>query len=285
MNIPITPKDEYQHTPSSNPLWREGYYFNGYDTETNTGVSISIGIRPAMKMREEVVTVHGENPLLFLNMRKLEQDALTAGSLQMKSLELLKKWKISMKDSFLKIENSIPSDKLKEVEVTLQFTSDIPVYGYSTKRGDRYEQPGVLKGDITIEGAPMHFEGKGIRDHSWEIRDITPWQEWYYLMGRTASGVYLTLTYVKHDTVSCEGWVKSDAYYKVHTLQVDPHFSGSLLKRCKINVETAKESFIVKSELISSVRLPLGGKERTIVETVVSLDKNGYGFLWYGGST
>ena len=53
----ITPEDENQHPPGSTPLWREGYHFNGYDTHTMTGISISTGIRPAMGMKEEVVAI------------------------------------------------------------------------------------------------------------------------------------------------------------------------------------------------------------------------------------
>ncbi len=40
--IELTLEDEYLYPPSENLLRREGYYFNGYDPESKTGISVKI---------------------------------------------------------------------------------------------------------------------------------------------------------------------------------------------------------------------------------------------------
>ncbi len=43
--IELEAQDEYPHIPpSESPLWREGYYFMGYDSLNGVGMTISIGI-------------------------------------------------------------------------------------------------------------------------------------------------------------------------------------------------------------------------------------------------
>ena len=278
----IMPEDENQHPPMSTPLWREGYHFNGFDTQTMTGISISAGIRPAMSMKEEVVTIHGENVLLFLNMRQVPcEDALNQG-LKMELLKPLQTWGLHMKDSFQILNNKTPSGT-KDVELDLKFESDIPVYGYSTKRGDRYEQPGSLKGEITTDDDVIKIEANGIRDHSWEIRDISTWGEWYSFMGWIIPGAYCMFTYMKDTGVYTGGWLKTDSYEELESVMVCPYFSGDYLDECKTYIGTSRQQVGWKSKVISFVPLSLGkNDDATLVETVVQLNTGGYGFLWYG---
>lgn len=281
--VSITPQDEYQHNPLSDPLWREGYHFNGYDTETRVGVSISIGIRPPLKIVEEFITVQGDNPLLFLKMKKSVQN-LSQLDVTMKPLEPLKKWNIYMKDSFKKIKDGTPSNATEDVEFDLCFESDMPVCGYSIEEETRYEQPGLLKGKVTLGNDCIEISGKGIRDHSWGIRDMNRWGEWYGLMGWIGDGSFLNLAYFKRDdTFFCFGWLKEDVYYDVHRIQIYPRFSGGVLKECVVDVETSKKLLTLKSEAISFVLIPLEEKGgATYMEELVRLD-GGYAFIGYGG--
>lgn len=283
--IKATAEDEYQHTPADNPLWREGYHFNGYDTEREIGITISVGIRPALQMKEELAAVHKKgDTLLFLNMREVTHHALSVG-ITMEPEELFKTWNISVKDSFKKVEKGNPLTPSKKVECNLHFASYHPVCRYVTESGNRYEQPGVLTGEIIIEDSVLPFKGKGIRDHSWEIRDMTQWKEWYSFMGWSTARVF-TLNYVnKGDLILCVGWVGQereptpDRYSPVRAIQVNPTFSGDILKTCTITAETDEESLQLNAKVLSFISLPVGGK---IVETLVECEGGGYGILWYG---
>jgi hypothetical protein len=278
---------EFQHLPpQGDPLWREGYHFNGYDAERKIGFSMSVGIWPVPGFKEEIVALYGEEPLLFADKRGLDKEDLTMGSIKLHPLEPLKKWKIQINSSFQKTKNGTPLNICEEAELDLWFASDVLPYTYSTERGNRYEQPGFLKGKIRIGEKFMEFNGRGIRDHSWETRNIKNWGEWYGLMTYLQSGEALTFALFDHgDRVLCSGWLKTDNYYDIHDIQIDPVFSGDILRECHIIVKTSKKRLELTSHLISFVELFKKGEQESgkVVEALVQLGENqGYGFMWYG---
>ena len=279
----IIPEDDYPHTPSDNPLWREGYHFNGYDPVSRIGVTASIGIKPFQGYREEIVAVHTENPVVFLTMRPLDKDFLNVGTLKMEIIEPLKKWRVEMKDTFQKMENGVPSG-VTNVELDLYFDSVIPPYKYSTKRGERYEQPGTLEGAVKVGNTSIDFKGNGVRDHSWELRDMTTWAEWYSLLGWPNTDTYVFANFFRiNNNILHEGWLKTDTYYQVDNVQVAPVFSDDVLKECTMQVQASGNQLEFTSRVLSFFFIPLGGEQGTIVETAVKLGKDGYAFLWYGG--
>jgi hypothetical protein len=290
--IEVKAADERPHRPSSpDPRWREGYHFNVYDPANSIGLSISVGIRPVLGVKEEVVSVHLPGPLVFLNLASLEgEDAAEAGSVRMEPLVPLKKWRIWMRGSFRETEDGSPTNTLKEAGFDLCFESDIPPYGYPTTRGERYEQPGSLRGEVRIGERTIDLEGTGIRDHSWETRDMSQWQEWYALMGWFESGEALNFARIRFDDhTSCDGWLRTDRYHEIRNVRVEPGFSRGVLRQCQMvietPIETSKRGWAVNAQPISLVAIPLGepGKGR-LVETLVRLgmgETRGYGFLWY----
>ncbi|MBU7011955.1 MAG: hypothetical protein HXS46_14825 [Theionarchaea archaeon] len=282
--IEVRKEDEYQHTPIDDPLFWENYHFNAFDPVHNIGITTYTAIKPGPAMREEIIAVYPE-PFFFCNQTPLQKDVLKSGSLRMEPVEPLKKWNISMNDAFQTVKNDILSDNVKEIEFDLLFESDIPPFGYSTHRGDRYEQPGSLKGNITIEGRTLQFNGRGIRDHSWEIRFVPDWGEWYGLMGCFESG-FLTCAYMDMGGQNvCQGWMRTDHYTEIKAVGLHPVFSGNLLKKCHIDIETAERTLELNTQLISYVLLSMGEEQERskVTETLVTFDEGGHGFLWYGG--
>ncbi|MGC1121992.1 MAG: hypothetical protein WBA22_12955 [Candidatus Methanofastidiosia archaeon] len=281
-HIVISPQDEYLHASPGNPQWREGYHFNAYDAGNRMALSISIGVRPAMGIREEVVTLHKEIPLVYVSMSKLKENPLVSGSFDMEPVDLLKSWRIYMKDSFLSAPEGTPSDPLQQVKFEVEFESGEPVFGYSTERGNRYEQPGSLTGEIHLENETITFQGRGMRDHSWEVRDMSVWREWYSLMS-CGPGFVLFFSYFKSDgTMVWDGWLKKNDYSLLETVDVIPTFSSGQLTQCRMMANTAETQMNMLSTVLSHVSLCMGAKAgSTVEETVVQVD-GGYGFLWYG---
>ena len=283
----MKPRDENLHTSlAKDPSWREGYYFSGYDPRNEVALSISIGIRPIPGVREEIVTVHSRLPLTFLNRRDLEgDDALQLGSLKIEPLVPFEEWRIQMRDSFRRTEGGTLSNVAEEVSLDLQFEALAPPLGYSTARGERYEQPGSLQGRLQVGKRALDFEGTGIRDHSWEARDFSRFGEWYNLFGWFESGEAVNLVSIEHDgEVHCDSWVRTGRYDEVRSLRIEPTFSGDVLERSRMVVETREGELQISSRLISCVFLPLGDRAK-VVETLVELGLGagrGYGFLWYG---
>ena len=288
MHMRVKAGDEYLHIPpSDDPLWWENYQFNGYDPVRKIGISIYTAIKPNLGFREDYVIIHGEVPLFSQNQRELEDgDALSLGTLKMEPLQLLKKWRIQMKDSFREIEELNRLSISKKVKFDLYFESDIRPYGFLTNRGSRYEQPGWLRGKVRIGEISVDFEGRGIRDHSWEIRNVQSWGEWYWHMGHFLSGDALSFTFMKSGGKTLyNGWLGKDKYYEIRSMTVNPVFSEDILRECHIQIETSKERLDMDSRLLSMVPIPLSGgqSKHKVMETLVELNRGqGYGFLWYG---
>lgn len=279
--IVISPQDEYLHAPSGNLQWREGYHFNAYDTGNRIALSISIGLRPAMGIREEVVTLHTEIPLVYVSMSKLKENPLASGSFDIEPVELLKSWRIYLNDSFLSALEGAPSGPLHKVEADLEFETGEPVFGYSTERGNRYEQPGSLTGEIHLENENINFQGRGIRDHSWEVRDMYVWEEWYSLMS-CFPDFELSFSYFKSGgTTAWDGWLKRNDYSLLKTVNLTPTFSSGVLTQCQMRVDTAKEQMNLKSTVLSHVSLSMGTNTGSAIEETVVQVNGGYGFLWY----
>lgn len=280
-----TPEDEYPHVPLEDCLWREGYHFNGYDPVNRLGVTISIGIKPVLGYREEIVAVHMKDPLVFLKLREIDGDnVLHLGTLKLELLDPLRKWRTTIKDSFQRTDHGIPSKLSEEVEFDLYFDSNISPHKYRTKKGERYEQPGFFEGEIRMGNDSLDFKGTGIRDHSWEIRDVASWGEWYGLMGWTELGMYLTVTYLKiNNNFFWKGWLRTDDYHEIQNVQADPVFSGDVLEKYTMKVEAWREKMEFTSRVLSYFLIPAEEKGRKpVVETAVELEEGGYGFLWYG---
>jgi hypothetical protein len=284
--IELKAQDEYPHVPPvESPFWREGYHFNGYDPLNKVAVSVSIGIRPALGVREEIVVVYLPEPWLFLNRRNLEGgDALGIGSLRMQPLVPLERWSVQMKDSFQKTEHGNATRISKEVNFDLCFESSVPAFGYSTNRGERYEQPGSLKGTLSIGKKAIDFEGRGIRDHSWAMRDTSKWGESYTLFAWFEPAPDLVLACLEYDgEISRDSWQRTDGQHEIREVRVDPVFSGSVLTECRIRGQSPDGELEVNAQLISFIFLPIGG-ELDAAEALYKVrmgEERGHGFMWY----
>jgi hypothetical protein len=293
----VSVEEEYLHLPpsSKNLLWIESYAFNGYDPVKEIGIVTYTGINPASGVKIETITLHSKDPLFFQNIENFEkEDAFESGVVRMEPLIPLKKWRIYMKDSFKKIENGYLSHSFKEVELDLHFDSITPPYRFFTNRGDRYEQPGLLKGKVRIGEETMDFKGRGIRDHSWEIRNVPTWGQFYWLMGCFTSGESVSFTYMGMDDNSlCHGWLRTGEYHEIQRVQMNPGFSGNFLRECQMCIETSRKVINLNVEVLSNFSFPqklisfVSPSQRKIMKTIVvenlvQLEKRGYGFLWYG---
>lgn len=288
MIIKVIPEDEYLHVPKEDPLWWENYHFNAYDPVEKVGITTYAAVKPFLGVREEIVTLYPGDPLFFQKQTNLEKDALVSGSLKMEPLQPLKKWRIQMKDSFQKTENTIPLNDTEKVEFDLHFEHDMTPYRYTTERGDRYEQPGSLKGKIQIGDTTINFNGKGIRDHSWEIRNIRSWGEYYAFMGRFGPGVISCVYMQTGSAYISHGWVRTGKCFKIINVQVNPAYSGDVLKECTMHIETSDGVLEFHTRLLSSVTISMGKEQKKAkaVEMLMDLEignNYGHGFLWCRG--
>lgn len=279
--------DEFQHEPAhDNPLWWENYHFNGYDPENRIGISLYTAIKPILNTKEDIIIIHMNPPIIYQCRYPLRvDDALTAGNLKMEPLILLEKWKIHIADIFEVYENGISAGSPIDVSVDLFFEAATSPYGFTTRRGKRYEQTGMMYGEINLADESILFNGKGMRDHSWELRNIPSWGEWYWLMGQLASDETVSFICTMNEHSHCDGWYDHKGIEKIQHVEMNPIFSSGKLEKCQARIMTDSYTCKILIQPLSSVSVTLGEEQKKFqgIESLVSLNNGeGYGFFWYG---
>ena len=174
----IRKKDEFAHTPSDHPLWRESHYFNFYDKKQDVGGFTAIGVMPNKGMVEAGMVIVRDNKLIyaypFEGTLEGGWDDLCFGGLSYKPIKPMSSWNIALED--------------EDVKIDLTFKKMNPIFDYGegsevlTKYiGTRhYEHSGKVKGTIAIGDEVINFSGFGERDHSWGIRDWHGCESWVW---------------------------------------------------------------------------------------------------------
>ena len=281
----ITEDDEYIHQVASSPLWREGYHFNGYDHQRKIGISISFGIMPHTGRIEEIVVLHTDPVLLFFSITESSQKSLHGRNIRMMPEIPLEKWNLHVEGTFTDTAHSQWETTLVDVSLDLYFIADCPPFGYSTTGGFRYEQPGCLYGETLIGNKCTTFQGKGMRDHSWETRNISTWGEWYIIMGEIIPGWFLSCAWLGQDgKPQCHGWLKKDAYREIGKMEIHPRFSHEALESCAVFIETQHDIISFSARPLTTISLNSNtvSPVKSIQESLVHfLPGEGYGFMWY----
>lgn len=176
-NSALTNADELLHEPTSEPKWRESYYFNWVDLVNEISGFSTIGIVPNENRREFVF-------LLFLKERNevyykepqlhhYEDNIstmLTEKNLSYKLIEPFKIWQIEY-----------TSRKLK---FNIKFKTRFPTYTFgidsSVSWHQHFEASGIVKGNLILkDNTNIKINGYGQRDKSWGYRDWHQFDKWY----------------------------------------------------------------------------------------------------------
>lgn len=174
---PFTDQDDYFHKPTKHKAWRESFYFNWVDLETQISGFTTIGIVPHVPRREFVFALFIEGtPEFYFNEYKapIPKDFNTAMSDGTLSYELVKPhtdWRIHYSSPRLSAE----------IHWQGRFPPGDFGKGSGTSWGRHLEQSGQITGHIELpEGRVHHFLGLGQRDKSWGVRN---WhiEEWFAL--------------------------------------------------------------------------------------------------------
>ncbi len=172
----ISEKDEYAHTPSTHPLWRESHYFNFYDGKQDVGGFTTIAVMPNKGSFEAGMVIVKDGKLVYAHPLEgtLEGkwDGLCFGKLSYTPIKPLKSWKIEFED--------------EDVKIDLTFKGINPVFDYGDDLGfltrvvgtRHYEHSGSVEGTLSLGNESIYFSGFGERDHSWGIRDWHGCRRW-----------------------------------------------------------------------------------------------------------
>jgi hypothetical protein len=212
--VPVTDADEALHPiESDEPEWSDSLYFNAWDP----GSGVFLMARMAVKPNLPIVTAgfiawrHDRvDPTGVFSHRIDEQprsnwDVMSIGALTYRMEQARQRWTVTLD---------------QRTHLTFDGVGACVDYNDSprgpTPRAwawGHYEQLCRVTGDLVLGGERIAFDGVGIRDHSWGVRDWTGVGEWHWVAGYSASGAVGLNAFTciaPDDTVTVHGFVHRD---------------------------------------------------------------------------
>ncbi|WP_214106660.1 hypothetical protein [Acrocarpospora catenulata] len=202
------------HEPGTDPLWRESYYFEFFDDDAGIGLFHSMGERPAKNHSGVFSGVWGDQRAVLVDWDKVgrydDGTVHRSAGFEYKQDPLTGIWHMTFSGAMVRVPNTagdtpgtrVPHELMlpprKQVESGMEpdlvpanwdiaFTPCSPAYRYepvsplwSTVFDVHYDQFGIFSGHLTIGDKTYEVNAKGMRDHSWGVRDWAKVDEWQF---------------------------------------------------------------------------------------------------------
>ncbi|TKJ16549.1 MAG: hypothetical protein CEE43_19755, partial [Promethearchaeota archaeon Loki_b32] len=176
-NSALTNADELLHEPTSEPKWRESYYFNWVDLVNEISGFSTIGIVPNENRREFVflLFLKERNEVYYKEPQLLHYEdnistMLTEKNLSYKLIEPFKIWQIEYTS--------------RKLNFNIKFETRFPTYSFgidsSASWHQHFEASGMVKGNLILkDNTNIKINGYGQRDKSWGYRDWHQFDKWH----------------------------------------------------------------------------------------------------------
>jgi hypothetical protein len=191
----IAPAHEAWLEPGPDQQWSDSFYFGGGDGEGLAFYS-RIGRRPNEGITEGALGIWLPGQGFFLSFgRGGLDDAIACGPVAFACGAPLVLWELELSGSGRLFERAeqiaTARDRYREVDVAgrLRFTAWLDPLSFGSGLAEgvasaHYEQPGSVAGVIEVDGRRRALVGRGLRDHSWGVRDWqrVPYWRWFGLV-------------------------------------------------------------------------------------------------------
>ena len=190
--VRITAEHEGWQPPGPEEQWSDSFYFGGGDGE-GLALYARIGRRPNEQTTEGALGMWLPGQGFFLTFARVAPaPAVAAGPLEFDCLAPLVTWEIRFDgpgrlwERAEHLATARDAYRTVRAEVALRFTAwgDPLSFESGLAEGvatDHFEQPGSLAGTLVVEGCRRPLAGRGMRDHSWGVRDWqrVPYWRWF----------------------------------------------------------------------------------------------------------
>jgi hypothetical protein len=210
---------ETKHSDASRMGFNDSSYFAGLSSD-----GISFVSRLAFRVDKSnenwlKIYIPGEGVWGFENNQMPEGEELSQGSLEYVCVEPGKKWRIRYDGM---VENGLAEEKLK-MDLTWNSTSPIVDFdkvgttalqvgkqiaaekwnsGFFNKLKElkqvHYEQSGSITGTVYWKHEKIDVKLKGIRDHSWGVRNWEDWDRHFWFLGLLEDGRFFNFSQISY---------------------------------------------------------------------------------------
>ncbi len=177
--------------PGGEEQWSDSFYFGGGDADTT--LYTRIGRRPNEGVVEGALGIWAPDGRFVLAFgRAPDSETISAGPVAYECGLPFELWRLRIEGrgrAYGRAEDlALAPDAYQEVELggELRFAPWIDPVGFEAGltgavASRHYEQPGSLAGVIELAGERIPIAGRGMRDHSWGVRDWqgVPYWRWF----------------------------------------------------------------------------------------------------------
>lgn len=188
----VTPDHESWQPPGGAEQWSDSFYFGGGDGR-GLAFYARIGRRPNESVTEAALGAWLPGQGFFLSFaRAAPAAAVTAGPLAFECRAPLLTWELRFEGEGRLFERAEHLATRREAHRpvraagVLRFTAWCDPLSFASGlaagvASDHYEQPGSIAGTLVVDGRRHPLAGRGLRDHSWGVRDWqrVPYWRWF----------------------------------------------------------------------------------------------------------
>ena len=199
--------DERRHTPASDALWNESWYFDVADPVNEVGAYLRFGLYPNLgRTWFQLAVVGRDRPLAILHDETAPSATgdgmhLVTGrwSCAMTIEEPLRRFHVGASGTADRFDDPATVYRGEHgsplpVELDLTWTSAAPPYHYGVTT--RYEVASQVTGTIRVGDEQIAVDAPGQRDHSWAVRDWWAFG-WCWSTGALDDGTHFHLSDIR----------------------------------------------------------------------------------------
>jgi len=289
--MPITKdiKIELPHLPTEEPQWRESYYFEFYDRESDIAFFSTIGAKPNKNHAgclgvfivrcKEVYAVQNQSGIFDYT-----EGRIGVSDMRYTLLEPLKEWFLEYNGPMIYIADGDKPESISHAlanpsafvpvnssfQINFKGLCDPYLYALSGEQkkvassafDGHIEQPGLFTGSLRIgepQGREFHFSGIGERDRSWGVRDWHEIDSWTWMSFQLNKEFAINAWEIQTGKGSaCEGFVYSNGNVdKLQSIKYDISETNGL-----IHIRAGDSDYTFNAEVIHVTPFDMYSKSR-----------------------
>jgi hypothetical protein len=263
------PSEEFWHEPlSDDPLWRESYYFDFYDPDTDLAYFSSIGNRMNKgNMGSVVAFVWGDETYVLKDYsHPTENEAIQVGGLLYEAETPNEEWRIRHLGQINEFEPESGALRMTaeefpsrdhplhtlDMDLTFEGFHDPQYYDPDEEARELFDnlyhghsdQGGIVTGEVTLGDRTVQVDGVGERDHSWGIRDWRDPDGWQWTSALFDRETAVNFWKVRRDgATAVEGYLHLDGESNhITSAAVDAEFRDDGLTQEAFEIEVTDDA-------------------------------------------
>jgi hypothetical protein len=200
----VSDADERLHpVEDTSPHWSDSLYFNAWDPSTSTFLMTRMAVLGnEQRATAGMIVWVGDAPVFGYgheldSLPESDWDVMTIGALTYRMNRSLSAWAVQLADG--------------DNRAHLEWEGFSGVVDYGDNRAPlpravawgHYEQSCTVRGDLSVGGHRIAFDGYGQRDHSWGFRHWAGLQQWHWITGfggpEAAAAAFNLFEVLEHD--------------------------------------------------------------------------------------